>query len=195
MDALLVDVVLVFHRWKHRILITSCDLGTFFYEMEALGLTRNHKDAVDGDWHDNSDSSARSAAARSSADVTTSAKVADNAPPALGVGYMHIRIVSAFKSKVRDAADGDHYLLACVEDSKREFRSKSVYRSATPIFNVRWTIKMEHFRAAVNVFVMDAHTHRRLAVARFSCYALMQRDADRHIHSYKDAPLEKIPVR
>lgn len=181
----------------------ACDTGTFFYEMESLGLTAGKKDAVDGDWHDNNGGiNLASSSIRGATDLvsgngsgTTSTKGIDNAPPPLGVGYMHIRIVSAFKSKVRDAADGDHYLLACVEDSKREFRSRTVHRSATPIFNVRWTIKMEHYRAAVVVFLMDAHTHRRIASTRFSCYALMQRDADRQYANYKDAPLEKMPLR
>ena len=166
--------------------------------MEALNLSSSTKDAIDGDWSDSievlpittagSTTTAASIKSDSSKDKTDIA-------PILGVGYMHIRIISAFKSKIKDVADGDHYILATVEDSKREFKSKSVFRSATPIFNVRWTIKMEHYRAAVNVYLMDAFTHRRLAVARFSCYALMQRDADKHIPSYKEAPVENIALR
>jgi hypothetical protein len=162
--------------------------------MESLnlaGTTATASNVVDGDWSD--DRSASDAVAVHGKPDTT-AKQADVAP-ALGVGFMHIHIISAFKSKVKDAADGDHYILACVEDSKREFKSKAVFRSATPIFNVRWTIKMEHYRAAVNVFLVDAYTHRRIASARFSCYALMQRDADQSITSHKQAPVEKVALR
>jgi hypothetical protein len=161
--------------------------------MESLNLagTASTSNVVDGDW---SDDRANSNAAVTAGKADQIAKQVDVAP-ALGVGFMHIHIISAFKSKVKDAADGDHYILACVEDSRREFKSKAVFRSATPIFNVRWTIKMEHYRAAVNVFLVDAYTHRRIASARFSCYALMQRDADQSIPSHKEAPVEKVALR
>jgi hypothetical protein len=161
--------------------------------MESLNLagTASTSNVVDGDW---SDDRGNSNAAVTAGKADQIAKPVDVAP-ALGVGFMHIHIISAFKSKVKDAADGDHYILACVEDSKREFKSKAVFRSATPIFNVRWTIKMEHYRAAVNVFLVDAYTHRRIASARFSCYAMMQRDADQSIPSHKEAPVEKVALR
>jgi hypothetical protein len=162
--------------------------------MESLNLAgaATTSNVVDGDWSDDRDSNNATAVVPGKPEHT--AKQVDVAP-ALGVGFMHIHIISAFKTKVKDAADGDHYILACVEDSKREFKSKAVFRSATPIFNVRWTIKMEHYRAAVNVFLMDAYTHRRIASARFSCYALMQRDADQSIPSHKQAPVEKVALR
>jgi hypothetical protein len=99
---------------------------------------------------------------------------------------------------VTDAADGDHYILAKVEggqgtESKREFRTKHVYSSATPIFNVRWTIKMEHFRSAVVLHLMDARTHRSIASTRLSVFQLMQRDADR-FEGWADAGVEKWPL-
>lgn len=173
---------------------TTNTIGNFFYEIEALNLTTSTRDAIDGDWND---SHKAIAAPLKPGEVVSSKPPADavTSAPEFGVGYMHIHVVSAFKAKVKDVADGDHYILACVEDTKREFKSKSVFGSATPIFNVRWTIKMEHFRAAVNLFLMDAHTHRRIATARLSCYALMQRDVDRHIKSWKDAPTERVVLR
>lgn len=173
---------------------TTNTIGNFFYEIEALNLTSSTRDAIDGDWND---SHKAIAAPLKPGEVVSSKPPADavTSAPEFGVGYMHIHVVSAFKAKVKDVADGDHYILACVEDTKREFKSKSVYGSATPIFNVRWTIKMEHFRAAVNLFLMDAHTHRRIATARLSCYALMQRDVDRNIKSWKDAPTERVVLR
>ena len=174
---------------------TTNTIGNFFYEIEALNLTSASRDAIDGDWNDSHKLLSVPTKPGEVAPASTStAKSADSAP-VLGVGYMHIHVVSAFKSRVKDVADGDHYILACVEDTKREFKSKSVFGSATPIFNVRWTIKMEHFRSAVNLFLMDAHSHRRLATARLSCYALMQRDVDRQIKSWKEAPTEQIILR
>ena len=175
---------------------TTNTIGNFFYEIEALNLTSASRDAIDGDWNDSHKLLPVPTKPGEVAPASTStAKSAADSAPALGVGYMHIHVVSAFKSKVKDVADGDHYILACVEDTKREFKSKSVFGSATPIFNVRWTIKMEHFRSAVNLYLMDAHSHRRLAIARLSCYALMQRDVDRHIKSWKEAPTEQIVLR
>lgn len=183
---------------------TTNTIGNFFYEIEALHLSASTKDAIDGDWHDTTGSSSApfsggggaSSSRKCKAEIASGKLVTtvDNAP-ALGVGYMHIHVVSAFKSKVRDVSDGDHYVLACVEDTKREFKSKCVFGSATPIFNVRWTIKMEHYRAAVILYLMDAHTHRRIASCRFSCFSLMQRNADSHARHWKDTPIEKIPLR
>lgn len=176
-------------------------LGTFFYEMEALNLSGATKETVDGDWDDNTAEKLHGSSIYSmdssggSKGDNATAKLPVDKAPALGVGYMHIHVISAFKTKVKDVADGDHYILACVEDSRREFKSKSVYHSATPIFNVRWTIKMENFHSAVSLYLVDAYSHRKIASTRFTCFALMQRDADRHIHSYKDAPKEKYALK
>lgn len=174
--------------------LTTNTIGNFFYEMEALNLSSSAKEAINGDWHDTTGSSSVPVSAPGKAESSSKQPAVDNAP-ALGVGYMHIHVVSAFKTKVRDVSDGDHYVLACVEDSKREFKSKSVFGSATPIFNVRWTIKMEHYRAAVILYLVDAHTHRRIASCRFSCFSLMQRDADCQSRHWKDSPVEKVPLR
>lgn len=172
---------------------TTNTIGNFFYEIEGLNLSAGAKGAINGDWHDTTGSANVPTNAPGKAEATKSSMV-DNAP-VVGVGYMHIHVVSAFKSKVHDVSDGDHYVLACVEDSKREFKSKAVFGSATPIFNVRWTIKMEHYRAAVILYLVDAQTHRRIASCRFSCFSLMQRDADSHSRHWKDSPIERAPLR
>lgn len=100
-----------------------------------------------------------------------------------------------FKTIVEDAAEGDHYVLAILEGSNKEFKSKTIYGSASPIYNVKWTIKMEHYRAAINIYLMDAHTHRKIAFVRVTCYSLIQRDIDRKYKSWKDAVIENIPMR
>ena len=180
-------------RWLQAVVsltdAATTAVGHFLYELEALtGRPPKRGHTLDGDWSDQSpaDPPAHAAAAGGSG---------VGMAPQYGVGHLHIRIVSAFKSRVEDAGEGNHYILASVEDTSREFRSKSVFHSASPIFNVKWTIKMEHYRAAVNLYLMDAVTHQKIACSRVSVYATMQRDADRKYNHWDDAPVEHLPLR
>jgi hypothetical protein len=184
-------------RWLQAVLsltdAATTAVGHFLYELEALtGRPTKKGHALDGDWSDQSPSDPPADAA--TADAVGGTGVGRGAPLS-GVGHLHIRIVSAYKSRVEDAGEGNHYILASVEDTSREFRSKSVFNSASPIFNVKWTIKMEHYRAAVNLFLMDAVTHQKIACSRVSVYATMQRDADRKYVHWDDAPVEHLPMR
>ena len=184
-------------RWLQAVVsltdAATTAVGHFLYELEALtGRPPKRSLVLDGDWSDQSPSDPFTDAATTDAVGGTGVM---RGAPLLGVGHLHIRIVSAFKSRVEDAGEGNHYILANVEDTSREFRSKSVFNSASPIFNVKWTIKMEHYRAAVNLFLMDAVTHQKIACSRVSVYATMQRDADRKYIHWDDAPVEHLPMR
>lgn len=46
-------------------------------------------------------------------------------------------------------------------------------------FNRRWVFIAPHYRAVLKLYLVDASTDRRVAVASTSPFALMQRDADR----------------
>lgn len=184
-------------RWLQAVVsltdAATTAVGHFLYELEALaGRPPKRSLVLDGDWSDQSPSDPPADAA--TADAVGGTGVGRGAPLS-GVGHLHIRIVSAYKSRVEDAGEGNHYILASVEDTSRVFRSKSVFNSASPIFNVKWTIKMEHYRAAVNLFLMDAVTHQKIACSRVSVYAIMQRDADRKYVHWDDAPVEHLPMR
>ena len=126
-----------------------------------------------------------------------------------GVGLMHITLTSAFKFNVRDAAEGDHYVILSLADnvsepsnyqpasmqtanatsslssanglSNREIRTNTVHSSATPIFNVTWTVKMAHFRSSLKIFLVDANTNRRIGYTKLSVVSVMQRKADTSI--------------
>ena len=84
--------------------------------MEALNLSGGEaRDAVNGDWDDNH---AEKVSGNSSYSIDSSGAKIENATtgsstavksiaggdkaPTLGVGYMHIHVISAFKAKVKD---------------------------------------------------------------------------------------------
>ena len=126
----------------------------------------------------------------------------------VGVGLMHITLMSAFKFNVRDAAEGDHYIILSLADnvsepsnyqpasmqssnnspspannglSNREIKTNTVRSSATPIFNFSWTVKMTHFRSSLKLFLVDANTNRRIGYTKLSVVSVMQRKADASI--------------
>ena len=100
-------------------------------------------------------------------------------PP--GVGRLRLRILSAFKTGVQDAAEGNHYLLVCLEGSKKmeDYRTETVMNSATPIFDAKLDIRTPHYRTLVHLYLVDADTHRRIGHTRLSPFMLLQREADR----------------
>ena len=73
-----------------------------------------------------------------------------------GVGRVHVRLIAAFKSRVHDAADGDHYVTASIEGlgvgssgvppPPILFRSQTVTSSATPVFNRQWTLPAPNYK-------------------------------------------------
>ena len=73
-----------------------------------------------------------------------------------GVGRVHVRLIAAFKSRVHDAADGDHYVTVSIEGlgvgstdappPPSFFRSQTVTSSATPVFNRQWTLPAPHYK-------------------------------------------------
>ena len=81
-----------------------------------------------------------------------------------GVGRVHVRLIAAFKSRVHDAADGDHYVTASIEGlgvgssdaspPQSFFRSQTVTSSATPVFNRQWTLPAPHYKVCITHHVI-----------------------------------------
>ena len=115
------------------------------------------------------------------------------------VGYMHIHLISVFKSLVQDAADGDHYVMAVVtgdeEGQQQEFKTKSVFRSASPVFNAKWKVKMSHFRSTIVFYLMEANTHRRVGKTSISCFQIMQRDVDQQRSDWRNPRVERYSMK
>jgi len=136
---------------------TSQLISDFLFDLE--GGSFSFKDAImQGSF---------SSAANLLDDSTASSEVLDN--NVLGVGLMTIKLISAFKYNVNDAADGDHYVLLSLDENtaavtgmngvtnnnNREVKTHTVYSSATPIFNAKWVVKMAHFRSVVKLYLID----------------------------------------
>jgi hypothetical protein len=114
--------------------------------------------------------------APSTAGAGHTADVDDTATGGPGVGKVHLRLISAFKSRVQDAADGDHYVVATVEGAAAgapQLRTQTVTSSATPVFNRRWTTTAPHYKAALRLYLMDANTDRKVTpVALFERHSV-----------------------
>lgn len=95
-----------------------------------------------------------------------------------GVGTMFINLVSAFKTNVKDAAEGDHYVVLEIADTGKEYRTNSIYSSATPVFNTKWVVPMKHYRSTLRLHLVDAVQHKKIGSYHFSPYTIMHRDAD-----------------
>jgi hypothetical protein len=94
------------------------------------------------------------------------------------VGKFSLQIINAFRYDVTDAAEGDHYITVEI-DKEIKFTSQIMYNSATPIFNLSLNFQVPHYRAVIDINLMDAATGSKIGFFRFTPYEYMQREADR----------------
>ena len=153
-------------------------IGNFFYEMESLDQSNPDEKLKLSNSYDQLDENA-----------------IDNSHE--GVGLLFIHLISVFKNNVKDIADGNHYVLLSLEDNgiMKEYRTNTVFSSATPIFNIKWTVKMTNYRSAVKLFLVDATSHKKLSYAKISVYSLLQKMADENITNWKRLPIENYNMK
>ncbi len=115
-------------------------------------------------------------------------------PLTAGVGRIFIHLMQVTKHNVNDTAEGDHYVLLTLEDTDYEERSQRIISSATPVFDIKRVMIAPHYRALLRIYLVDASTDRKVAVATTSPYALMQRDADKYSSDWTKVPFENVPM-
>ncbi len=115
-------------------------------------------------------------------------------PLTAGVGRIFVHLMQVTKHNVNDAAEGDHYVLLTLEDTDYEERSQRIISSATPVFDIKRVMIAPHYRALLRIYLVDASTDRKVAVATTSPYALMQRDADKYNSDWTKVPFENVPM-
>ena len=115
-------------------------------------------------------------------------------PLTAGVGRIFVHLMQVTKHNVNDAAEGDHYVLLTLEDTDYEERSQRIISSATPVFDIKRVMIAPHYRALLRIYLVDASTDRKVAVATTSPYALMQRDADKYNSDWTQVPFENVPM-
>jgi hypothetical protein len=112
------------------------------------------------------------------------------------VGKIIVHLESVHKSAVSDAAEGDHFVTASYDDTPagEEEKSNTVLSSATPVFNVKWTMPASHYRSQFRLCLVDANTDRKVGVAKVTPYYLMQREADKYGKVDYSPDFEKLPM-
>lgn len=114
------------------------------------------------------------------------------------VGFVHVDLSSAFIYDVSDPGDGNYYVSATINDStQQELRSKPVYNSATPIFNLKWRFTAPYFRSILKINLVDALRNVTRGESSISIYSLVQREADEYYN--RDSKTKEssvhIPIR
>jgi hypothetical protein len=75
-------------------------------------------------------------------------------------------------------------------------QSQVVMSSATPVFNRKWTLIAPHYRAILRLYLVDAHTNRKIGTARISMYNMQMKCIDAHAGEWQKALecVEKITM-
>ena len=75
-----------------------------------------------------------------------------------------------------------------------EEKSHTVLSSATPVFNVKWTMTATHYRSQLRLHLVDANNDRKVGVAKVTPYFLLQREADKYGKSDTLPDMEKLTM-
>jgi hypothetical protein len=115
------------------------------------------------------------------------------------VGHIYVDLTSAYKYDVADAGQGNHFIIATIDDStKQELRTKTIHNSATPIFNARWIFTVPHFRSVVKLSFMESlPSEKKIGESLVSVYSLIQAESDAYFSGSTRIALEKnrqIPI-
>lgn len=96
-------------------------------------------------------------------------------------GNLVIFILTAYKYKVKDPGEGDHFVNVTVDGLSQKFSTAVVHQSATPIFNSKFTIPVPNFRAKIEVSLVDAISNVKIGSTSFTPYEVAHNAADEKI--------------
>ena len=103
------------------------------------------------------------------------------------VGKIRLRLISATKLGVSDAAEGDHYVTACIEEFEcggsanntidglisQTVKTNIVKSSATPVFDKEWTFYAPSYQSCVKISLISSADDTVVGVAKVSVFALV----------------------
>ena len=101
----------------------------------------------------------------------------------VAVGRLSIHLIDAYRTDVKDAADGDYFATCAVTDLNGpayhngvllEEDTHTVCNSAAPVFNCIFEFEVPHFRCGVRLLLVDATTGKKIGTSVVSVYSLIQ---------------------
>jgi len=118
-----------------------------------------------------------------------------------GVGTIYVHLLSAQKSVVRDAAEGDYFAVVSMcsgipeIDQDQERETRVVLSTATPCFNESFEFMVPHFRSSLVVTLVDAQTEKKVGKTTVSIYSILQRDADKYHSNWELAGADTYQMK
>lgn len=101
----------------------------------------------------------------------------------VSIGKLRIDLVDAYRTDVKDAADGDYFATCAVVDFSGtvvhngvllEEDTHTVFNSAAPAFNCKFEFDVPHFRCGVRFILIDGASGRKIGTSYVSIYSLIQ---------------------
>lgn len=101
----------------------------------------------------------------------------------VSVGKLTVHLIDAYRTDVKDAADGDYFATCAIVDSDGTVTHNSVlleedthmiYSSAAPVFNCKFEFEVPHFRCAVRFWLIDGNSGRKVGTSFISVHAIIQ---------------------
>jgi hypothetical protein len=101
----------------------------------------------------------------------------------VSIGKLHIKLIDAYRTDVKDAADGDYFATCAVvdltgtvvhNDELLEEDTHTVFNSAAPAFNCNFEFDVPHFRCGVRFILIDGASGRKIGTSYISIYSLLQ---------------------
>lgn len=101
----------------------------------------------------------------------------------VAIGKLTIELIDAYRTDVKDAADGDYFATCAVTDLTGplyhngvllEEDTHTVCNSAAPVFNCIFEFQVPHFRCGVRLLLIDATTGKKIGTSVVSVYSLIQ---------------------
>lgn len=111
------------------------------------------------------------------------------------VGWLHLHVISAHNNEVTNEAGCEYFLECHLIDSSQKYYSHTIAHSSSPIFNVKYTFNVPHYKSFIEIRLMDAITRSKIGFARLNAYEIIQRNADYKISSFVTSPMRKVLIK